>query len=286
MKKISLTTLAGLGLITFATSGLAQAITTGGSVLGRPLAITGRTAVRFEQLPANVQQALRAQAGQGVIASVQQGNYSGTAYRVQFVQNGATRTLQYSANGAELSGEGGLITSTLTDARPIAFRQLPDAVRNAVSAQATGGQITSVMQGRWNAPVYDALVQLPGPQYQHVVVTRSGGLLQPMEVNEAAGASAPAPPVPQVNAGESAATAVGEPVSGNLSFKDLGWSVQKPMLDRTGYAHIDTVQQLKLPDGRLAYRGLYSKNNQQYQITVAQDGSVVSEGLLTPGASQ
>lgn len=48
---------------------------------------------------------------------------------------------------------------------------------------------------------------------------------------------------------------------------------------------IETVQQLSLPDGRTAYRGLYTKNAQQYQITVAQDGSIVSEGLVT-GAGQ
>jgi hypothetical protein len=281
MKKY-LTTVIGAALIAGTLSGTAQVITTGGSVLGRPLAITGRTAVRFDQLPANVQTVIRQQAGSGVVASVTEGTYSGPAYRITFIRNGVERALQFTANGAPLSGDGGLITTPLSDARPITYQQLPAAVQNAAAAQAASGEVTSVMQGHWRAPVYDALVQVPGSTSQHIVITQSGGLLQPSTINEAAGATAPAPVVPEVNASASANTQVGQAVGGDLAFKDLGWSVQKPMLDRTGYAHIDKVQQLKLQDGRLAYRGFYMKDNQQYQITVAQDGTLISEGLITP----
>lgn len=286
MKRIFISSLMAMALTASTPFVIGQVITTGGSVLGRPLAITGRTGVRFEQLPANVQQAIQQQAGQGVVSTVQQGVYSGAAYRVTFTQNGAVRTLQFTANGAELSGDGGLITAPLTDARTITYRQLPPAVQNTLAAQVPGAEVTSVMEGRFRAPVYDALVQLPGPSYQHIVVTRSGGVLQPMAINEAAGATVPAPPIPNVDAAAVAASPIGQPVSGTLAFKDLGWSVQKPMLDRTGYAHIDSVQELKMPDGRLGYRGLYMKDNQQYQVTVAQDGTVISEGLMTPGVAQ
>ena len=286
MRRIFISGIAALALAGFSPIVSAQVITTGGSVFGRPLAITGRTAVRFEQLPANVQQAIRQQAGPGVVSTVQQGVYSGPGYSVTFMQNGAVRTLQFTANGAELSGDGGLITAPMTDARAIRYQQLPTAIQNVLATQAPGADVTSVMRGAFRAPVYDALVQLPGPSYQHIVVTQSGGVLQPLTINEAAGAAVPAPPIPNVDAAAVAASPIGQPVSGNLAFKDLGWSVQKPMLDRTGYAHIDTVQQLKMPDGRLAYRGLYMKDSQQYQITVAQDGTIISEGLLTPGLTQ
>jgi hypothetical protein len=158
----------------------------------------------------------------------------------------------------------------------ITYDQLPVAVKNALATEAASAEIIAVTQGTWRAPVYDALVQAPGQSAQHVIVTQSGGLLQPMAINEAAGAAAP-----QQNASAAANTAVGQPIGGALAFKDLGWSVQKPMLDHTSYAHIDTVQQMKLPDGRIAYRGLYTKNNQQYEITVAQDGAVISEGLMS-----
>jgi hypothetical protein len=285
MKRIFISSVMALALTGSSPSMFGQVITTGGSVLGRPLAITGRTSVRFQQLPANVQQAIRQQAGQGVVSSVQEGVYSGRAYRVTFAQNGALRTLQFTGNGAELSGDGGLITAPLTDARIISYQQLPAPVQNALAAQAAGAAVTSLMAGTFRAPVYDALVQLPGPSYQHVVVTQSGGVLQPIMINEAAGASAP-PPIPDVDAANVGGSPVGQPVGGNLSFKDLGWSIQKPMLDRTSYAHIDTVQQLKLPDGRTAYRGLYTRDNQQYQVTVAQDGTVISEGLLSNGVTQ
>jgi hypothetical protein len=284
MKRIFISGIAAIALAGVSQVASAQVVTTGGSVLGQPLAISGRSPVRFEQLPANVQQAIRQQAGGGVVANVHQAVYSGVGYRVTFMQNGAVRTAQFTANGSELSGDGGLITEPLTDARAIRYQQLPAPVQNAVATLAAGGDVTSVMRGTFRAPVYDALVQLPGQSAQHLIVTQSGGLVQPMTINEAAGAAAPAPPIP--NAAQTAGSQVGQPVSGNLAFKDLGWSVQKPMLDRTGYAHIDTVQQIKLPDGRLAYRGLYMKDNQQYQITVAQDGSVISEGSLTPGVSQ
>jgi hypothetical protein len=270
MKNILLTTIVGVGVLAGASQGWSQAVTTGGAVAGKPLAITGKSTVRFDQLPANVQQILRSQAGQGVIASVQEGTYSGPAYRVQFVQNGSTHTMQFTANGAALSADGGLITQPLINARPITFDKLPEAVRNAVTTQAASGQITSVMQGTFRAPVYDAQVQLPGSTSQHVVVTQSGGLLQSLNINEAAGAT-----IPQ----SSESTQVGQPTGSNLAFKDLGWAVQKPMLDHTGYARIDTVQKLTMPDGRTAYRGRYNKDNQQYQITVSQDGQVISQGL-------
>lgn len=283
MKKIFVASIVGLGLL-LPTAGLqAQVITTGGSVLGRPLAITGRSAVAFNQLPPNAQQTIRSQAGNGVIATVEQGVYTGPAYRVTFVQNGGTQSLLFTSNGSQISGDGGLITSTLNNARPIQFQRLPRAVQDAVMAQAAGGNITEVSEGRYRAPVYDALVQAPGMNPQHVIVTASGGLLQGGTINEAAGAAVPNAPL-NSNAAQAANTRTGE-VTGSMAFKDLGWTVQQPMLNRTGYAHIETVQQLSLPDGRTAYRGLYTKNAQQYQITVAQDGSIVSEGLVT-GAGQ
>jgi hypothetical protein len=286
MKRIFIISLMALALAGSSPFVRAQVITTGGSVLGRPLAITGRTGVRFEQLPANVQQAIRQQARQGVVSTVHAGVYSGLGYRVTFSENGAVRTLQFSANGAVLSGDGGLITQPMTDARTISYPQLPPEIQNTLATQVPGAAITSVTRGIFRAPVYDALVQLPGPSYQHIVVTQSGGVLQPIAINEAAGAAAPAPPIPNVDAAAVAASPVGQPVSGNLAFKDIGWSIQKPMLDRTSYAHIDSVQQLQLPDGRLGYRGLYMKDSQQYQITVAQDGTVISEGLLNAGVTQ
>jgi hypothetical protein len=279
MKKIFVTSIVGLGLLLPSIGTHAQVITTGGSVAGRPLAISGKTSVRFDQLPGNVQQAIRAQAGNGVIANVQQGTYNGPAYVVTFTQNGAVRTLQFTSNGSLLSGDGGMITSPLVNARPITFQQLPAAVRQSISAQAAGGDVTSVMQGRYQAPVYDALVQAPGSAAQHIVVTQSGGLVQGATINEAAGAAAPS----SSDAAAAAASTQTGQITGSLAFKDLGWTVQKPMLDRTGYAHIDNVQQMTMPDGRVGYRGLYTKDNQQHQITVAQDGSVISEGLV--GAS-
>ncbi len=180
-----------------------------------------------------------------------------------------------------LSGDGGLIADPLNDARTIRFQQLPAIVQQSVLAEAAGGDITSVVQGIYRGPVYDALIQAPGSSSQHVIVTESGGLLQGATVNEAAGANVPA----NSNAAAAASTQTGQ-VTGNLAFQDLGWSVQKPMLDRTGYAHIDIVQQITNPDGRVGYRGLYMKDNQQYQITVAQDGSVISEGLVGAGVAQ
>jgi len=286
MKRVFIGSMVSLALASSPLLLSGQVITTGGSVLGRPLAITGRSSVQFAQLPPNVQQVIRQQAPQGVVSTVQQGVYSGRSYRVGFMLNGARRTLQFTANGAQLSGDGGLITQPMSDARTIRYQQLPAAVQNVLAAEVPGAEITSVEQGTFRAPVYDALVQLPGPSYQHVVVTQSGGLLERMPINEAAGAAAPAPPVPNVDAAAVAASPVGEPVSGNMAFKDLGWSVQKPMLDRTGYAHIDSVQMLKLPDGSMGYRGLYTKDNQQYQITVRQDGTLISEGLLNSGVAQ
>jgi hypothetical protein len=276
MKQVFVSCLIGLGLLLPSSAAWAQVITIGGSVAGRPLAITGKTVVPFEQLPPNVKQVIRSQAGPGVVAYVARGLYSGTGYSVTFAQTGGIRTLQFTSNGSLLSGDGGLITSPLINARTFSFEQLPRALQDAVMAQAAGGAVTSVMRGTYRAPVYDALVQPPGSSPQHVVVTPSGGLLQGSTINEAAGAAAPVGGTP-VNAAA---------VSGTLSFQDLGWSVQKPMLDRSGYAHIETVQQMILPDGRIAYRGFYTRDNQQYEVTVAQDGTVIGEGLVGASVQQ
>jgi len=284
MKLFFVSSLLALGLLT---GGLdAQVITIGGSVLGRPLAITGRTGVRFQQLPANVQQTIQSQAGGGVVAYVEHGVYSGRGYAVTFVKYGGRITLQFTENGSELSGDGGLIVDPLTDARTISFQELPPAIQETVTAQAAGGQVTFVASGTYHAPVYDALVQPPGSSPQHVVVTPSGGLLQGVKglsgavVNEAAGASTLGPPL-NSDAAQAAATPTGQ-ITGALSFESLGWTVQRTMLDRSSSGHIDTVQQLSLPDGRTAYRGFYTRDSQRHQVTVAQDGTVVSEGLLAP----
>ena len=229
---------------------------------------------------------IQSQAGGGVVAYVVQGNYVGPAYAVTFVKNGGIQTLQYTENGTQLSGYGGLIVSPVSDARSMQFAQLPPAVQQAALALAAGGDITFMNYGIYSAPVFDALIQPPGSSSQHVIVTPSGGLLQsptgnaPAAVNEAAGANAPEAPV-NSDAAQAAATPVGQ-VTGSLSFQDLSWPVQRAMLDRTSSAHIDTVstKSLNLPDGGLGYRGMYTRAGQQYQVTVGQNGIVISEGLL------
>lgn len=296
MRKFLVAGAIAFGLLLSPAGAHAQVITIGGSVLGRPLGITGKTVVRFSELPPNAQQMIQAQAGGGVIAYVQQGLYTGPGYGVSFMKNGGVQTLQFTENGLQLSGYGGLVVSPVSNLESIQLQQLPPAVQNSAKAIAGDGYITFAVRGVYSAPVFDALVQPPGASSQHVVVTPSGGLLQGVTANETAavapqavvtepaGANAPSAPL-NSDAARAAATPVGQ-VTGTLSFQDLSWTAQQPMLNRSSYAHIDTVQMLALPGGGIGYRGIYTRNGQQYQVTVAQDGTVISEGLLNPGGAR
>jgi hypothetical protein len=92
------------------------------------------------------------------------------------------------------------------------------------------------------------------------------------------------------NAGELAGAAPGATMPGSpetgattLAFKDLPWPAQKTMLDRSGYASISNVREAKTAKGRIVYIGSYQKDNQHHRITVARDGTFISDQVIRGG---
>lgn len=237
----------------------------------------------FSSLPQKVQNTIRSQAGQTPITSVTQGTMGTPAYQVGFQQNGKLAILQMAPNGSVLNrGPQQTIQVHLTNPRQISFNQLPAAVQSTVARYGGTQTVGATYQGTWNGSVYQANLQ----NGQRVVVARDGSLLPSGTLNEAAGAPITTQPNIQYPAQTVPAQPQVAPVPGNvttpttgagtMSFKDLPWTVQKPMLDQSGWASIPQVSQTTLQDGRTAYTATYQSGGRSYQITVDQNGNVIS----------
>ncbi len=220
--------------------------------------LTGQQPVSFDKLPAAAQQAIRSHAGQTPVASVNRANWNGIAYQAQYEKVGKPVYLQVAPDGTILNRSSVRTVKTpLANSSTVTFDQLPTQVQNTLTTSAGSSPITSLTKGTWHGTVYQAKLSTPGAN--EILVTSDGTVFKPGSMTEAAGAA---------------------PTGATRAFKDLPWNVQKPMLDQSGYAKISTVTQTTLPDGRTAYVGMYTKDGQQHQLTVDQNGTVVSDQAM------
>jgi len=244
------------------------------------LSLMSRQHVNFNQLPAGVRRSIRAQAGEAPIKAVDKGTWRGTAYQVSFNRNGSPVELQVAENGTILNGNArNQAKVALSNVQELTYDQLPPAVQDVISQRAGAAQIESIEQGTWRGTVYEAQVNKPG--MSRILVAEDGSLLRQPAFSESAGAQAGA----QGGAQHQGMTR--EFRGGTeMAFKDLPWPVQKSMLDRSGSAHIETVRKITLADGRTVYHAVFPKDNKRHAISVAQDGTVVSERDLGAGRSE
>jgi uncharacterized membrane protein YkoI len=205
--------------------------------------------VNWSEVPAAVQNAIREPKGDARITEYNRKMSNGRlVYHFGFDKDGQHVVLDIAENGTILKDN----ISSNSGLTKVEWRDVPLAVRQAVDAQ------------KGNAPVQQMETDLVHGRTIYHFSFMKNGVLQ--EVSFYADGSSTLPVAPTV-----AAT----PASGPLLFKDLPWTVQKPMLDQTGYANIERVDKVSM-NGKTVYVGHYTKDGRVQQIRVAEDGTIVS----------
>jgi uncharacterized membrane protein YkoI len=223
-----------------------------GLFAGSPNSTLGQAAkpiVNWSEVPAAVQNAIREPKGDARITEYNRKMSNGQlVYHFGFDKNGQHVLLDIAENGTILKDN----INTKSGLTKVEWSNVPPAVRRAVDAQ------------KGNAPVQQMETDVVNGQTIYRFAFMKNGMLQ--EVSFYADGSSTLNAAPAV-----AAT----PASGSLLFKDLPWTVQKPMLDQTGYANIERVDKISM-NGKTVYVGHYTKDGRTHQIRVAEDGTIVT----------
>ncbi|MDB6024985.1 MAG: hypothetical protein JWM68_1208 [Verrucomicrobiales bacterium] len=159
----------------------ANATTAGQNVQGQAAssaAIAGGTWMEFKDLPWPVQQTIMNQAGGTSVQRVYKTQRDGqNIYHARFDKNGQRTRLAVGQDGSLLNttgatgalpaGTGNATTTPLGGATKVSFNDVPQAAKNAITAQANGAAIEDVDKGTVNGQtVYEAAFKKNGKTYE------------------------------------------------------------------------------------------------------------------------
>lgn len=210
--------------------------------------------VNWNDVPPAVRQTVRQEKGQAQVLQYNKSTANGsTVYHFVFDKGGQRESLDVSENGS-LVREA--IKTNSRGLSKVEWKDVPAAVQKTVRAQKGTAAIERLEKDYVNGKtVYNFSFKKNG-QLTSVQIDENGNLLTPGQA--------------QVTSPAAAAAA-----STGLNFKDLPWTVQKPMLDNSGYAKIEQVEKIE-QQGKTVYVGHYSKDGQARDIRVAADGTVIT----------
>lgn len=215
------------------------------------------SAVPWNDAPPAVKKTVRAHMGTEVASDYDKQSYNGeTVYHFAFQHAGQNVDMNVAENGALLKND---IRTNGKGLTPEEWNALPARVTQAAEAQKGGATIERFQKIRENGV------------FVYHFNFRRGGRMSEIALNEDGSAFAGAVAAAQPQ------TAVAG--SAMVPFKDLPWTVQKPMLDQSSYAKIEQVERT-VANGRTVYVANYQKDGRNHQIRVADDGTILSGGAV------
>ena len=230
--------------------------------------------VRFEQLPIELKDKIRIHSGASPVEDVDRQTKGGkTIYEVAFKKNGQHTELQFDDKG-ELIGEQGKQT---LDSRKISYNELPDAVRKALEARVTAGEVNDVdRQVKNGVATYEIGFKKDGQQ-QELVLSQDGRILNDVEAVGAPATGA---------AGSSSGRYTGpnrlsaEPVTLSASQKvqltQLPAEVQRAITTAAAGARIEDVERGTW-QGQNVYQAAFKENGKHVEVQVRENGTVLHD---------
>ena len=218
------------------------------------LAALSSSAANWKDAPAAVQKTVREHMGDAVASDYNKQSYNGqTVYHFAFQHAGQNIDMNIAENGALLKNDIRTNSKGLT---PEEWKAVPARVTQAIQTQKGNSTIERFQKIRENNAFVYHFHFLRNGQMTDLAFNQDGSALANAVASQ---------PVASGNA--------------TLAFKDLPWTVQKPMLDQSSYAKIEQVEKIVV-DGRAVYVANYQKDGQNYQIRVADNGSVLNNGVV------
>jgi uncharacterized membrane protein YkoI len=215
--------------------------------------------LRLSDLPATVQNTIRTQAGDSPVDDINQTSHNGrTVYEVEFQRSGRNQEVHIAGDGTLLPLEP---RQLIAGDRKMTFVDLPSTVQRAVQNEVGTGKINLVERKvRRGRTLYQVTYSRNGQQ-RDLFVTESGTVIR-------SGLS------PDAIAGQSSAPVVLRNAR-KVTFSELPASVQNTIRAQAAGAPIEDIDQGTL-NGRAAYQAAFKRDGRHTELTVAEDGSVVS----------
>jgi uncharacterized membrane protein YkoI len=245
----------------------------GGETVSRPVPLSNATKVEFNQVPAAVQNTIRAHAGTVHIEDIDRGMMNGrTVYQAGFKRDGKHTELRVAEDGTLISsgprpqvGAPATATAYPEGSQKVTLSQLPPAVQRTIRAQAGRANVEDIDRvTRAGQTHYEVGFKRDG-QHTEIRVAENGSLLS-------GGAAAAAPTPTETTVQLSAAQKV--------NFNDLPEPVKNTVRTHAGSAPIEDAEK-GLWQGKTVYEVAFKKDGRHTELQVAEDGSV-----LNPSAAQ
>lgn len=262
-------------------------------VIARTPTRDGTRKATFNELPAAVQNTVRAQAGNAPIEDVDVTRKDGqTTYEVAFKREGQNVELAVDPQGKVLRGGQALAQSQarvpLAAATKATFNAVPAAVQNTLRKYAQGAEIedidTGTLQGR---TVYEAAFKQGGRNIE-LRVAEDGTLIRD-EVNDQFLASSGQAPDGRAVAGtpgqtrswesagwQSAAERAPLVSASKVTYRQLPSAVRETLRTYAGETRIEDVDKGML-NGQPVYQAAFKHNGVHTELRIAEDGSLIKD---------
>lgn len=214
--------------------------------------------VNWSEIPPAVRTTVQNYKGQVAVQDYETTTINGqTVYQFTFNRGAQQATLNVAANGTVVDGDLNTNGRGLSQEE---WNRIPAPVQKSIFAQKGQARVENFEKQMVNGrPVYQFSFKKNGSM-QNLAFNADGSSANVVSTSNAAST----PAAPALN-------------GDTVAFRDLGWTVQKPILDQSGYAKIETVTRTTR-NGKTIYIARYDKNGQPQELRVAEDGTVVSGG--------
>ena len=232
--------------------------------------------VKFEQLPPDLQEKIRAQVGSAPIEDIDRETKNGkTTYEIAYKKDGQHTETRIEHNDSSTSTA---TASTALDSRKMRYEELPEVVKRAADARLKGAEVNDVdRQVKNGRTTYEiGYKQNNGPQ-QELILADDGRILRSR--SSAVAGSSTAPNQPNRNyRGMTAGTANSSAASTRvMEYTDLPSNVRRVADSKLRDGDVSKVER-RLQNGQISYEIGFAKENGQYQqLVIAEDGRVLRD---------
>ena len=241
--------------------------------------------VQLQQLPADVQARIRAQAGSGEINDIDRNVVNGqTTYEVGYKVNGGPQTeLKFDQNG-NLFNSGASASAVPLDNRKLSKSQLPVQVRRVVNSRLQGMEINDIEREVKNGQVTYGIGYKQaggsGPQ-QELVLSDTGSIIRSSTGLTDSSSTAGAYITPAYPTGSS--TTIGTVANRVMNYEDVPQNVKKVAAAHMNHGAVKRVER-QVRNGEIDYQIDFRKDNGQYQeMVISEDGRILANQLLPTG---
>ncbi|MGZ8940878.1 MAG: PepSY-like domain-containing protein, partial [Limisphaerales bacterium] len=229
--------------------------------------------VRFEELPIDLKDKIRAHSGSAPIEDVDRQSKGGkTVYEVGFKKNGQHTEMRFDEKGEPVTAAG----NPALDSRKITYNELPEAVRKTLEARVTSGEVNDIDRQVKNGQATYEVGFKQNDRQQELVLSQDGRILNDSPAVGTVAVGAPSGTI----SGSSANTLMAEPVklseSQKVQLTQLPAAVQRGITTAAAGARIEDVERGTW-QGKNVYQAAFKDNGKHVELQVRENGTILHD---------